>query len=204
LWRVFCFDWDTGGNHVRQNRRERFWTAAGWPRAAGFGPWMGQTILVPHANQDSVPRRVLAGTQEANHVARHVPCLALRAIGCTNVRFGILPSQSTILSGTLWTAEGWPRETGLVPWMGPAILVHPCKPASRSVAVLSLAFRASATRAPRHHLLPQPMDFCAERHPSSNVCADTSAQSTPHFPLYPYGEPTTGLRLKLCSPPVTK
>jgi len=41
-------------------------------------------------------------------VIRRLLRLTLRAIGCADVRFGILPTRATILSGTLWTAAGWP------------------------------------------------------------------------------------------------
>ena len=62
-------------------------------------------------------------TQGANHVTRHIPCIALRAIGCADVRFGILPSQLINRLEQFWIAEGWSRNAGLLPWMGPTILV---------------------------------------------------------------------------------
>lgn len=41
----FYFGRGTGDEPRSTICLEQNWTAAGWPRAAGFGPWRGQTIL---------------------------------------------------------------------------------------------------------------------------------------------------------------
>jgi len=75
---------------VRQFCREQNWTARQrWPRSAqrgGVSPMDGANNPSPLSNEPSVTRRFLR--------------LALRAIGCADVRSSILPPQSTILSGT--------------------------------------------------------------------------------------------------------
>ncbi len=55
-------------------------------------------------------------------VIRRILRLTLRAIGCADVRSGILPPQSTNLPGACWTAAGWPRSAkrvGVRPKDGP-------------------------------------------------------------------------------------
>ncbi len=93
---------------VRQIRLERIWTAAGWPRSAqreGVRPRMGRAIPMTPRRLVLDPKRRFAYLAERRWwttplVTRHILCLALRAIGCADVRSGIPPPQSTNSSGT--------------------------------------------------------------------------------------------------------
>jgi hypothetical protein len=109
-------------NHVRQFCQEQNWTAEGWPREAGLVPWMGPTILVSHYSGEPS----LLGTSCASPFGPSASPMFAPA-SCLRSRQNLLER--------FWTAEGWPREAGLVPWMGPTILV--VRPMWRPVTLLA-------------------------------------------------------------------
>src|SRR6185312_279753 len=94
---------------VRQIRRERIWTAEGWPRSAqreGVGPMDGpNNPRGRHATVQRIEADALRFWRKGKcgrtlSVIRPILGLTLRAIGCAGVRSGILPPQSTNSSVT--------------------------------------------------------------------------------------------------------
>ena len=71
------------------------------------------------------------GTAETNHVTRHFLCLALRAIGCADVRFGILPEQSTSRLERQGQPQAGPRKAGVWLMDGPNNPSLPAKAETR-------------------------------------------------------------------------
>ena len=150
--------------HVRQICPEQIWTAAGWPREAGFGPWMGQTILVSQPNRDSVRGGLFAltgtqrrttsfGTSRASPFSPSAAPMFASASCLRGRQFGLeLVGQPRAGPAQRGLAHGWAKQSQ----------ASPRKPASRSMAAFDPAgneprnstfpaLRPSWTRDPRPH-----------------------------------------------------
>ena len=127
LWRGFCFGRGTGDGPRSTNLSGTNLDSRRLAPRSGVGPMDGTNNPSPPCKpgSGSVPVFVWLG-QETTQVIRHFLCLALRTIGCTDVRPGILPPQSTIL----------PRPCAPTATSAP---IHPPRtpPISRSIPTVS-------------------------------------------------------------------